>query len=207
MARYMYQIIEINKDDKWHTFSLYVPTTKKKEDFEDDDFDKLIETDKGNLIKKSLFSIHNMNVRDNCFDTYANDEYSFYTHGTPNDCDTETTEIIKNFMGEGYGYNTYTFTLSGLINTIANIKRSYTADKTKEDTMQFMVDFAKRLGYAKPDGNFEDDNSYYNREMLEDKELVLAGLSQLYDGINTLVEQAAGTYVSEKNIRAIMWIA
>jgi hypothetical protein len=148
-----------------------------------------------------------MNVRDNCFDTYANDEYSFYTNGTPNDCDTETTEIIKNFMGEGYGYNTYTFTLSGLINTIANIKRSYTADKTKEDTMQFMVDFAKRLGYAKPDGNFEDDNSYYNREMLEDKELVLVGLSQLYDGINTLVEQAAGTYVSEKNIRAIMWIA
>ena len=39
MARYMYQIIEINKDDKWHTFSLYVPTTKKKEDFEDDDFE------------------------------------------------------------------------------------------------------------------------------------------------------------------------
>jgi hypothetical protein len=67
--------------------------------------------------------------------------------------------------------------------------------------------FAKRLGYAKPDGNFEDDNSYYNREMLEDKELVLAGLSQLYDGINTLVEQAAGTYVPDKNIRAIMWIA
>ena len=56
MARYMYQIIEINKDDKWHTFSLYVPTTKKKEDFEDD-FDKLIETDKGNLIKKSFYYV------------------------------------------------------------------------------------------------------------------------------------------------------